>query len=93
MGLTGELGGGLESGADEEDIVVAGAAALISFIDLLDESFPSFGSEEFRGFPLFRVFFFSLPVNDTGEKGDAVGGFWTVAIGLISPFHATAAGK
>ena len=64
MGLTGELGGGLKSGADEEDIVVAGAAALIAFIDLLDESFPSFGSEEFGGFPFFRVFFFSLPTND-----------------------------
>lgn len=64
MGLTGELGGGLKSGADEKDIVVAGPAALVAFIDLLDQSFPSFGSEEFRGFPFFRAFFFSLPTND-----------------------------
>jgi len=72
---------------------VAGATALVAFIDFFDEAFPGFGGEEFRGFPFFCVFFFSLPVNYTREKGDAVGGFWTVAIGLISPFHATAHGE
>jgi hypothetical protein len=34
-----------------------------------------------------------LPANNTRKEGDAVGGFWTVAFGLISPFHATAHGE
>ena len=72
---------------------MAGPAALIALIDFFDESFPGFGGEEFWGFPFFCAFFFSLPANDTREKGDAVGSFWTVAIGLISPFHATAHGE
>lgn len=91
--LTGELGGGLKSGADEKDVVVAGSAALVAFIDLFDESFPSFGGEEFGGFPFLRIFFFSLPANDTGEKGDAVGYFRLIALGLVGPFHATAHGE
>ena len=72
---------------------MTGPAALIALIDFFDEAFPGFGGEEFRGFPFFRAFFFSLPVNYTREKGDAVGGLWTVAFGLISPFHATAHGE
>ena len=72
---------------------MTGPAALIALIDFFDEAFPSFRAEQFRGFPFFRAFFFSLPANDTREKGDAVSSFWTVAIGLISPFHATAHGE
>ena len=66
-GLTGELGGGLKSGADEKDVVVAGSAALVAFIDLFDESFPSFGGEEFWGFP-FSAFFSFRCQRTTPEK-------------------------
>ena len=72
---------------------MTGPAALIALVDFFDESFPGFRAEEFWGFPFFRAFFFPLPANDTREKGNAVGGFWTVAFGLIGPFHATAHGK
>ena len=72
---------------------MTGPAALISLIDFFDEALPGFRAEEFWSFPFFCAFFFSLPANDTREKGDAVGGFGTVAFGLISPFHATAHGE
>ena len=71
---------------------MAGPTALIAFIDLLKKSFPYIGRKKFWGFPLFRIFLFALPVDDTREKGDAVGGGRTSAVGLISPLHAATHG-
>ena len=71
---------------------MAGPTALIAFIDLLEKSFPNIGRKKFWGFPLFRIFLFALPVDDTREKGDAVGGGGTSAVGLIGPLHAATHG-
>jgi len=71
---------------------VAGPTALIAFIDLLKKSFPNIGRKKFWGFPLFRIFLFALPVDDTREKGDAVGGGGASAVGLIGPLHAATHG-
>ena len=71
---------------------MAGPTALIAFIDLFKKSFPHIGRQKFWGFPFFRVFLFALPVDDTREKGDAVGGGGTSAVGLIGPLHAATHG-
>ena len=71
---------------------MAGPTALIAFIDLLEKSFPNIGREKFWGFPLFRIFLLALPVDDTREKGDAVGGGGASAVGLIGPLHAATHG-
>ena len=42
-GLGMEFGGFRVGGSDEEDILVAGPAALVSLFDLLDEPVPDFG--------------------------------------------------
>jgi len=71
---------------------VAGPTALIAFIDLLKKSFPNIGRKKFWGFPLFRIFLFSLPVDDTREKRDTVGGSGPSTVGLVGPLHAAAHG-
>lgn len=71
---------------------MTGSTTLIAFINLLKKSFPHIGRQKFWGFPLFRVFLFALPVDDTREKGDAVGGGGTSAVGLIGPLHAATHG-
>jgi len=83
----GGFGGG---GADEEDILVTGPAALVSLFDLLHESVPGFRREHFRSFPGFGTLFLFLPPNFAGKKGNAVGNFGTVAFGLFRPFDGAA---
>jgi hypothetical protein len=61
----GQFWGFLEGGADKKDVFVAGPTALIAFIDLLEKSFPNIGRKKFWGFPLFRIFLFALPVDNT----------------------------
>ena len=69
---------------------MAGPTALVSFFDLLNQSFPYIGRQELRGLPLFRPFFFPLPVDHSGEKRDAVCGGGTIPIPLFRPLHRAA---
>jgi len=71
---------------------VTGPAALIAFIHLLKKSLPHIGRQHLWGFPLFRIFLFALPVDNSGEKGNAVGRGGAGTVGLFSPLHAATHG-
>ena len=71
---------------------MAGSASLVSFIDLFNQAFPNIGWQQFWGLPLFRVFLFSLPVDNTGKKGDSVRCGGAVSFRLIGPLHRAAHG-
>jgi len=71
---------------------VAGSTALIPFFNLFNQSFPNIGRQQLGGFPLFRPFFFPLPVDHSREKGDPVGGGGAIPISFFRPLHRAAHG-